>query len=93
MTERERQEIAQPLPDCGYRGLSGPRGGAAINVECGNLIAGPVRPRLVGTRVAERIPRQSRRPDWGQGSVPGLALTGAVKSAGAITLGVKALNA
>lgn len=64
LTDDERALIARGLcPDCGYRGfVLGPRGGLAINIECGAL---DCRSRFNVTMFAgdcvfgERIPKET----------------------------------
>lgn len=63
---------AGQCPDCGHRGfVLGPRGGLAINIECGsadcrarfNVASGPGTHQIV---LGHRIPRQSEGgSDWG----------------------------
>ena len=65
LTDAEKLIITRGnCPDCGYRGfVLGPRGGASINIECGNL-ACRARFNVTAARnhwivFAQRIPRES----------------------------------
>jgi hypothetical protein len=71
LNDKDRANLTHGhCPDCGYRGfVLGPRGGASINIECGNL---DCRARFDVTTAmthhvvfAQRIPKQSEGgSDW-----------------------------
>ena len=67
LSDKERLSLTRGhCPDCGYRGfVLGPRGGAAINIECGNTAC---RARFNvssfahwhGVAMGERIPKEAK---------------------------------
>ena len=71
LSDCEQQSIADGYcPDCGWRGfVLGPKGGAMLNVECGNLTCRARFNVLVGYPVTQshRIEREREGGnDWGK---------------------------
>ena len=63
MSDGDKEQLGRGhCPDCGYRGfVLGPRGGVAINIECGNMECRArfnVTPYAGTMLFAERIPRE-----------------------------------